>query len=140
MALGVFNLFKQKDLPKADEPISQNQDVRYLELVLRKWLDSPVRKEQLLAEKYYDGDHDILRREKKVIGADGNLVTIENVANNGFLCNLHFDFSLKFIKYILYYIIICVKCQVNAHNITLFTANFFKISVNGSCQTMTFML
>ena len=77
--MGVFNRFKQPDLPKA--PSNSNSDLRYFEKVLRKWLDSPIRQEQLLAEKYYDGDHAILYREKKVIGADGNLVTIDNVAN-----------------------------------------------------------
>jgi SPP1 family phage portal protein len=55
--------------------------------VLRKWLDSDIRKEQLLGEKYYDGHHDILGRKKKVIGADGNLIDIENVANNKLVDN-----------------------------------------------------
>lgn len=86
MGIFNFNMFKQQDLPKPNSE-STNSDIRYLELVLRKWLDSPIRKEQLLAEKYYDGDHDILRREKKVIGADGNLQTIQNVANNKLVDN-----------------------------------------------------
>ena len=84
--MGIFNMFKQPDLPKPNSE-STNSDIRYLELILRKWLESPVRKEQLLAEKYYDGDHDILRREKKVIGADGQLVTINNVVNNKLVDN-----------------------------------------------------
>ena len=83
--MGVFNIFKQPDLPKPNS--NSNADIKYLEMVLRKWLDSPIRQEQLLAEKYYDGDHDILRREKKVIGADGNLQTIDNVANNKLVDN-----------------------------------------------------
>ena len=87
--MGIFNMFKQPDLPKPNPSASEsgNTDVKYLEKILRKWLDSPVRKEQLLAEKYYDGDHDILRREKKVIGADGNQQTITNVANNKLVDN-----------------------------------------------------
>ena len=84
--MGVFNIFKQPELPKPNSE-STNSDIRYLENVLRKWLESPLRQEQLLAEKYYDGDHDILRREKKVIGADGQLVTINNVANNRLVDN-----------------------------------------------------
>lgn len=85
--MGIFNIFKKPDLPKPNKEVSPNSDIRYLEVVLRKWLDSPLRQEQLLAEKYYDGDHDILRREKKVIGADGNLVKIDNVANNKLVDN-----------------------------------------------------
>lgn len=84
--MGVFNIFKTPDLPKPDASIS-NPDHRYLEIILRDWLDSNIRNEQLLGEKYYDGDHDILRREKKVIGADGNLITINNVPNNHLVDN-----------------------------------------------------
>ena len=83
--MGVFNIFKRPDLPKPNS--NSSTDIRYLEMVLRKWLDSPLRQEQLLAEKYYDGHHDILEREKKVIGADGELVTIRNVANNKLVDN-----------------------------------------------------
>lgn len=84
--MGVFNMFKRKELPTPNSN-SITPDVRYLEKVLKEWLDGETRKEQLLGEKYYDGDHDILRREKKVIGADGNLVTITNVPNNKLVDN-----------------------------------------------------
>ena len=80
--MGVFNIFKKPDLPHLPTDSDAVPQTAYLEKILRKWLDSPVRDEQLLAEKYYDGDHDILRREKKVIGSDGTLVTINNVPNN----------------------------------------------------------
>lgn len=82
--MGVFNIFKHTDLPT---PNNSAADVQYLEHVLHKWLVSKEREEQLLGEKYYDGDHDILRREKKVIGADGQLVTINNVVNNQLVDN-----------------------------------------------------
>ena len=82
--MGVFNLFKQEDLPKAT---NSSSDIRYLETIISEWLNSKTRKEQLLAEKYYDGDQDILSREKKVIGADGELVTITNVPNNKLVDN-----------------------------------------------------
>lgn len=84
--MGVFNFFKQPDLPKPPNT-NPNSDIKYLEKILRKWLDTPSRQEQLLAEKYYDGAHDILNREKKVIGADGTLVKIDNVANNKLIDN-----------------------------------------------------
>lgn len=84
--MAVLDLFKRKDLPSPNSN-STSPDIRYLELVIRKWLDSKERKEQLLAEKYYNGTHDILFREKKVIGADGTLVTLDNVANNKLVDN-----------------------------------------------------
>jgi SPP1 family phage portal protein len=82
-------MFKQPELPKPDSnsPNTSNPDIRYLESVIGDWLKSERRNEQLLGEKYYDGDHDILRREKKVIGADGNLIPIQNVANNKLVDN-----------------------------------------------------
>lgn len=85
--MGVFSIFKKQDLPKPDSSNSSNSDKKYLEKILAQWLDSPIRKEQLLAEQYYSGDHDILRREKKVIGADGKLIKIDNVANNKLVDN-----------------------------------------------------
>lgn len=82
-----FNsLFKPKDLPVQDK-VTTNTDIKYLEYILKRWLDSSTRKEQLLAEQYYLGNHDILRREKQVIGADGELTTITNVANNKLVDN-----------------------------------------------------
>jgi len=86
--LGILNMFKQSDLPKPNNPNSNsNLDVRDLEKILGQWLKSKIREEQLLAESYYEGDHDILRREKKVIGANGELITINNVANNKLVDN-----------------------------------------------------
>lgn len=86
--MGVLNIFKRPDLPKpSSESTNSNPDIRYLEMVLRKWLDSPERKEQLLAEKYYDGDHDILRRERMVINAEGTLSPVKNLPNNRLVDN-----------------------------------------------------
>lgn len=86
--MGIFNWAtsnKAIDLP-TPQP---NSDIRKLEIVLRAWLDSPQRKEQLLAEQYYLGNQEILKREKKVIGADGNLTTIDNVVNNKIVDNVY---------------------------------------------------
>ena len=85
--MGIFNWNTNKaiDLP-SPQP---NSDIHKLEVVLRAWLDSPQRKEQLLAEQYYLGNQDILKREKKVIGADGNLVTIDNVTTNRIVDNVY---------------------------------------------------
>ena len=86
--MGVLNIFKRPDLPTPNEPTTtSNPDIRYLELVLRKWLDSPQRNEQLLAEKYYDGDHDILQRKRMVMNAEGTLTPVENLPNNRLVDN-----------------------------------------------------
>lgn len=85
--MAFFNWFNNKaiDLP-SPQP---NSDIHKLEVILRTWLASPQRKEQLLAEQYYLGNQEILKREKKVIGADGNLTTIDNVVNNKIVDNVY---------------------------------------------------
>lgn len=85
--MGIFNWNTNKAI---NLPTPQpNSDIRKLEVVLRAWLDSPQRKEQLLAEQYYLGNQDILQREKKVIGADGNLTKIDNVTVNRIVDNVY---------------------------------------------------
>ena len=86
--MGLFNWATSNtaiDLP-TPQP---NSDIRKLEIVLGAWLDSPQRKEQLLAEQYYLGNQDILQREKKVIGADGQLVKLDNVTVNRIVDNVY---------------------------------------------------
>lgn len=87
--MGIFNFFKKGELPVASSDVSAT-NIKYLELVLNKWLRDEHKKgreEQLLAEKYYDGEQDILNREKQVIGKDGLLMTINNVPNNRLVDN-----------------------------------------------------
>ena len=86
MGLFNFNMFKQPDLPSPPASNS-NSDITYLEKMLEKWLKSKIRAEQLLAEKYYDGHHDILERKRMVINADGVLTPVENLPNNRLVDN-----------------------------------------------------
>ena len=86
--MGIFNLFNRQDPPiPATNPSTNNADIAQLEYILRNWLKSKERDEQLLADKYYDGHHDILERQRKVIGADGVLKVIDNVPNNKLVDN-----------------------------------------------------
>ena len=82
--MGIFNRFKVEDLPHST---TSKYDVKHLEVILKQWLNSSLRKEQLLAEAYYDGEHDILERKRMVIGAEGLPVPIENVVNNKLIDN-----------------------------------------------------
>lgn len=84
MGLFNFNMFKHEDLPT---PPNSNSELKYLEKILKKWLDSDIRNEQLLAEKYYDGDHDILKRERMVMNSEGTLTPVHNLPNNKLVDN-----------------------------------------------------
>lgn len=83
--MALFPFFLSKREQNTQEV--KREDIRYLESVLHVWLTSPERMEQLLGDQYYEGEHEILRREKQVIGSDGQLVTIHNVINNKIVDN-----------------------------------------------------
>lgn len=57
-------------------------DKSYLESRIVNWLTSPYRMEQLTGERYYHGDHDILRKKRTTIGEDGELHEVKNLPNN----------------------------------------------------------
>lgn len=57
-------------------------DKNYLETKIIHWLTSPVRLDQLNGERYYRGHHDILRKKRTVLGADGEVVEVDNLPNN----------------------------------------------------------
>lgn len=80
-------MFKRPDAPRSTSSTSSNPDIRYLEAVLGQWLKSPARDEQLQAEKYYDGDQDILKRERTAIDASGQPIVVNNLPNNRIVDN-----------------------------------------------------
>ena len=49
---------------------------------IEAWKRSPERQAQLLGERYYRGEHDILRHRREVIGPDGRLQPVGNLPNN----------------------------------------------------------
>lgn len=53
------------------------------------WRFSNVRQEMLEGHKYYIGDHDILKHRRMVIGEDGDLIPVKNLANKKILDNLY---------------------------------------------------
>lgn len=58
-----------------------------LQAEILNWLNSEERKEQLTAAKYYEGKHDILSRQREVIGVDGSLEPVNNLPNHRIVDN-----------------------------------------------------
>ena len=79
-----LNLFKQ-DLP--EQPIIINLKVNEKRIV--DWLFSKDRLEQITGDKYYKGIHDILFRKRTAIGANGELIQVDNLPNNKIVDNLY---------------------------------------------------
>ena len=82
-----WNMWKQ-DTPPIPTP-TDNPDLKKLEYILRTWLNSPQRKEQLTSEQYYLGEQDILNKKREVIGEDGKLTPVENAPNNTLVDNVY---------------------------------------------------
>ena len=62
-----------------------NQNLTDKQLIERKiinWLTSPDRIIQLDGERYYHGEHDILKKKRTIIGEDGELKEVNNLPNN----------------------------------------------------------
>lgn len=62
-------------------------EVEFLEREIRAWELSKERMDQITAERYYAGYHDILNRKRQVIGKDGQLTEVDNLPNNKLVDN-----------------------------------------------------
>jgi hypothetical protein len=61
--------------------------LNYLAREITGWLHSPERAAQVAAARYLDGKHDILARERRVIGRGGQLEACRNLPNNRIVDN-----------------------------------------------------
>lgn len=58
-----------------------------LNRIVNDWLMSNERKEMLVSKKYFEGYHDILQRQRMVIGEGGKLEPVDNLPNNHLIDN-----------------------------------------------------
>ena len=61
---------------------SQISDKEFLQREIIKFKRSTKRQDMLDGERYYDGEHDILKRKRTVIGEKGELQEVYNLPNN----------------------------------------------------------
>lgn len=69
---------------KAGKPITELQ---FFAAELTEWESSPLRREMLDGDRYYNGDHDILGRKRMAIGNDGKMEEIKYLPNNRIVDN-----------------------------------------------------
>lgn len=69
---------------RAGKPLTELQ---FYARELTDWEFSPARKEMLVGDHYYMGEHAILKRKRTAIGPDGKLIEIENLPNNRIVDN-----------------------------------------------------
>lgn len=62
-------------------------DEQFIELEIQRFKASKRRKEMIDGEKYHEGNHDILKRKRTIIGENGELIVVENLPNNRIVDN-----------------------------------------------------
>jgi SPP1 family phage portal protein len=73
----------------------------YLAKEITGWLDSPGRAAQITAARYLTGKHDILTRQRQVIGKGGSLETSRNLPNNRLVNNQYGKLVRQKVNYLL---------------------------------------
>ncbi len=76
-------------------------DHDYLETCISRWLASPERQLQIDGERYYAGQHDILKKRRTILGEDGNMVEIKYLPNNKLIDNQYGKMSDQKVNYLL---------------------------------------
>ncbi|MFI3230899.1 MAG: phage portal protein [bacterium] len=66
---------------------NNSEFIKFLEFNINSFLTSPKRKEMIIAENYYIGQHDILKRTRTILGKDGSPEVISNLPNNKIVDN-----------------------------------------------------
>ena len=80
---------------------SKLTDEQFIVREIRKFKHSQRRKEMLDGERYFDGNHDILTRERTVIGKDGDLEVVKNLPNNRIVDNQYKKMVIQKCNYLL---------------------------------------
>ena len=76
-------------------------DKEFLEKEISRWKVSPQRMAQIKAFMYFNGDHDILKRKRTVIGEKGEREEITNLPNNKTVYNLYGKLVIQKTNYLL---------------------------------------
>lgn len=74
-AIKIYNYLDNKESLK-------DENVEYLEYLLKRYRLSEKRRYQLVGEKYYKGEHDILKKKRTVIDENGNECELKNLPNS----------------------------------------------------------
>lgn len=66
---------------------SRLTDREFLEQEIARWRGGPERRLQIKGQLYFENEHDILQRQRTMIGADGRLQALHNLPNNRVIDN-----------------------------------------------------
>ena len=66
---------------------STMSEKEFFESEIARWKGSEERRNMIDGERYFRGEHDILKEERTVIGKDGRLKKVDNLPNNHIVDN-----------------------------------------------------
>jgi SPP1 family phage portal protein len=76
-------------------------ETEFFEAEIAAWKGSAKRKRMIDGERYFRGDHDILKRERTAIGSDGKLKKVGNLPNNRIVDNQYQRLVNQKVNYLL---------------------------------------
>ncbi len=62
-------------------------ELQFFAAEIKEWKEGQTRKAQIKGDLYYEGQHDILTRQRTMIGEDGKLQAVSNLPNNRLIDN-----------------------------------------------------
>lgn len=80
---------------------SRMSDKEFLQREILKFKRSPKRRAMMDGERYYDGEHDILHRQRTIIGEKGELQIVRNLPNNKIIDNQYAKMVDQKVNYLL---------------------------------------
>lgn len=90
----IKKIFRRKTMNEAVE-------LSEVELVIQEYLRSAEYRNKLDGDRYYRGEHDILKRKRTAIGEGGHLTEVENLPNNKIIDNQYKKLVKQKVNYIL---------------------------------------
>lgn len=105
----------------------------FLEVEIDRWRRSHKRRMMLVGERYYNGDHDILRRKREVIVEGGARIEDENLPNNKLVDNQFAKMVDQKVNYLLAKPIVYESEDAKYNELLagIFNAKFQRILKNG---------
>ena len=74
-------------------------DVKFLELEVKKFIKSPKRQLAIEGDLYYDYEQAILNKQRWIIGQNGTMTVDEHLPNNRFIDNQYGDMVDQKVNY-----------------------------------------
>lgn len=85
-----MQFFYNSETNRINDIINSSNSIDFLEFLekeISRFIHSKKRRDMIIAEEYYNGNHDILKRKRTVIGKDGTPEEIFNLPNNRIVDN-----------------------------------------------------